>query len=61
MVISALEKMNYIIFDLEWNQPPDPVSMIQQPVYLTGEIVQIGAVKLDEKMQPCGSFSSAFI
>ena len=52
MVISAVEKMNYIIFDLEWNQPPDPASMIQQPVYLTGEIVQIGAVKLDDSFQP---------
>ena len=44
--------MNYIIFDLEWNQPPDEMSILQQPVYLTGEIVQIGAVKLDDSFRP---------
>ena len=44
--------MNYIIFDLEWNQPPDETAIIQKPVYLTGEIVQIGAVKLDDSFRP---------
>ena len=44
--------MNYIIFDLEWNQPMDERSTIQDPVYLTGEIVEIGAVKLDDKFCP---------
>jgi inhibitor of KinA sporulation pathway (predicted exonuclease) len=44
--------MNYIIFDLEWNQPPDESAIVQQPVYLTGEIIQIGAVKLDDSFQP---------
>ena len=40
--------MNYIIFDLEWNQPPEEAAAVQSPVHLTGEIVEIGAVKLDE-------------
>ena len=40
--------MNYIIFDLEWNQPPVDSAVVKEPVYLEGEIVQIGAVKLDE-------------
>ena len=40
--------MNYIIFDLEWNQPPEESATVQSPVYLTGEIVQIGAVKLND-------------
>lgn len=44
--------MKYIIFDLEWNQAADATSMIQEPVYLTGEIVEIGAVKLDENFCP---------
>lgn len=44
--------MNYIIFDLEWNQPMDERSTIQDPVYLTGEIIEIGAVKLDERFSP---------
>lgn len=40
--------MHYIIFDLEWNQPASDAEVVYDPVYLTGEIVQIGAVKLDE-------------
>ena len=36
--------MNYIIFDLEWNQPADERSTVQDPVYLNGEIIDIGAV-----------------
>ena len=44
--------MKYIIFDLEWNQAPDASSIIQEPIYLTGEIVEIGAVKLDENFCP---------
>lgn len=44
--------MKYIIFDLEWNQPFDEVAIIQDPVYLTGEIVEIGAVMLDENFCP---------
>ena len=43
--------MHYIIFDLEWNQPPVEEAMITEPVYLTGEIIEIGAVKLDERFQ----------
>lgn len=40
--------MNYIVLDLEWNQPFSLKSMVKRPVMLRGEIVQIGAVKLDE-------------
>ena len=40
--------MNYIVFDLEWNRPADERSVVQDPVHLHGEIVEIGAVKLDE-------------
>lgn len=40
--------MDYIILDLEWNRPADGSSMVQDPVHLGGEIVEIGAVKLDE-------------
>lgn len=41
--------MNYVIFDLEWNQPMDAASTVLDPVYLPGEIVQIGAVKTDSE------------
>lgn len=40
--------MNYIIFDLEWNQPPMEEAAITEPLCLTGEIIEIGAVKLDD-------------
>ncbi len=39
--------MDYIIFDMEWNQPADDSVMVRSPLYLTGEIIEIGAVKLD--------------
>ena len=36
--------MNYIIFDLEWNQGPEEEQSV-------GEIVEIGAVKLDDRFE----------
>lgn len=41
--------MNYIILDLEWNQAVNAARMIRKPVMLHGEIIQIGAVKTDDK------------
>lgn len=43
--------MNYIVFDLEWNQPSTPEAMILSPVYLEGEIIEIGAVKLNDHFE----------
>lgn len=43
--------MNYIVFDLEWNQPPAPESAVFEPIYLEGEIVEIGAVKLNDNFE----------
>ena len=43
--------MNYIIFDLEWNQPLTPEAAITDPLYLSGEIIQIGAVKLNDSFE----------
>ncbi len=43
--------MNYIVFDLEWNQPANETVVVTEPVYLTGEIIEIGAVKLDDRFQ----------
>ena len=43
--------MNYIVFDLEWNQPVNAAAAVTEPVYLAGEIIEIGAVKLNEKFQ----------
>ncbi len=41
--------MNYIIMDLEWNQAVSAARMIRTPVMLHGEIIQIGAIKTDDK------------
>ena len=47
--------MNYIIFDLEWNQPNNPYENIQGFPF---EIIEIGAVKLDENLHFLDSFST---
>lgn len=46
--------MQHIVFDLEWNQAVVKEKVIQSPFFLHGEIVQIGAVKLDDGFQPMG-------
>ena len=50
--------MNYIVLDLEWNQAMSAKSSVfnKLPFRLRGEIIQIGAVKLDENMQPSEEF-----
>ncbi|MEA5058995.1 MAG: 3'-5' exonuclease [Candidatus Pelethousia sp.] len=40
--------MHHIVFDMEWNQAVIKEKIIQSPVFLHGEIVQIGAIKLNE-------------
>ncbi|MBR0400869.1 MAG: exonuclease domain-containing protein, partial [Mogibacterium sp.] len=40
--------MNYVILDLEWNQPLSPQRMIRDPFNLSGEIIQLGAVTIDD-------------
>ena len=51
--------MNYVIVDMEWNQP---LSHRSAPFRRVGhrlmfELIQIGAVKLDDKRRMVGSFS----
>lgn len=46
--------MNYIVFDLEWNQSPEGKERSDR--YLPFEIVEIGAVKLDQNRKPIGEF-----
>lgn len=48
--------MNYIVYDLEWNQPTSRENGIFDPIYLDGEIIEIGAVKLDEAFRSVGEF-----
>lgn len=51
--------MNYIIFDLEWNQPySNDISFMKRTrMPITGEIIQIGAVKLNENMEIVDTFT----
>lgn len=46
--------MNYIIFDLEWNQCGSDSEILTQPVCLPGEIIEIGAVRLDDAFHKTG-------
>ena len=47
--------MNYIVFDLEWNQPEDGLKTEER--VLPFEIIEIGAVKLNEEMELVSKFN----
>ena len=51
--------MDYIVFDLEWNQPYDnDISFMKRTkIPVSGEIIQIGAVNMDENLQIIDEFS----
>lgn len=46
--------MNYVVFDLEWNQCPDGKK--HSDSHLPFEIIEIGAVKLNEKKEVTDTF-----
>lgn len=48
--------MNYIVFDLEWNQEAEKKT--EEPNLIPFEIIEIGAVKLNEKQEILDSFSA---
>ncbi|MBE6687976.1 MAG: exonuclease domain-containing protein [Ruminococcaceae bacterium] len=48
--------MQYIVLDMEWNQAQTPDKVIKKPIHLVGEIVQIGAVKLNADFEMTDSF-----
>ena len=52
--------MSYIVLDLEWNQAMSSNASIFNylPIRLSGEIIQIGAVKLDENYCPAEEYHS---
>ncbi|MBQ4561633.1 MAG: exonuclease domain-containing protein [Clostridia bacterium] len=49
--------MNYIVLDLEWNQPTSRNKLITDPIKLYGEIIQIGAVSFDSDFNRLGDIS----
>ena len=50
--------MNYVVVDLEWNQAMSSKSSVfnKLPIHLRGEIIQIGAVRLNDDMTPGEEF-----
>jgi len=50
--------MQYVVLDLEWNQAMSSQASVflKLPFRLRGEIIQIGAVRLDENMFPADEF-----
>ncbi len=50
--------MNYIVMDMEWNQPwpGSPSAKKVLPVAIRGEIIQIGAVRVTEDQQVADEF-----
>jgi inhibitor of KinA sporulation pathway (predicted exonuclease) len=60
MLHERFDMMSYIVLDLEWNQAMSSKSSIfnKLPIHLSGEIIQIGAVKLDEAMVPSEEFQA---
>ena len=49
-----MNDLNYVIMDLEWNQPLVPKKRFRG---LNGEIIQIGAIKTDENLNEIDSFN----
>ncbi len=41
----------YVVLDLEWNQSRHPRETVRSPLYLSGEIIQIGAVRLNRRFR----------
>ena len=50
--------VNYIVLDMEWNQPPHPKRMVRKPVVLVGEVIQIGAAKVDQSLEVVDTFKA---
>lgn len=50
--------MNYIVMDLEWNQPSKKEELVNCPDPLYGEIIQFGAVKMNAEKQITDRFNA---
>lgn len=48
--------MKYVVFDMEWNQTMGPCRTLSDGRLLTGEIIEIGAVRLSEDFKPEDTF-----
>ena len=43
--------MKYVLVDLEWNQPLPEQPMVREPFPLDSEIIEIGAIRLNEQFE----------
>ena len=50
--------MQYIVLDLEWNQPRAEQKIITEPILFDSEIIEFGAVKLNERFEAVDTFRS---
>ena len=50
--------MHYIVLDFEWNQPLSEKEMLMEPFPFDSEIIEIGAIKLDESFQTVDEFKT---
>ena len=50
------EATEYVVFDLEWNRPTTRYRAKKNGVKLKGEIVQIGAIKLNQELEIVDQF-----
>ncbi len=51
--------MDYIVLDMEWNQPFSKNKKIAGNTLLKGEIIQIGAIKMNDGFEMTGSFNES--
>lgn len=56
--LPEMAEFSYIVLDLEWNQPLDRDSTIREPFFFDSEIIEIGALRLDEQFRETGSFKT---
>ena len=47
-----------IVLDLEWNQPLDAGGAIREPFFFDSEIIEIGALKLNEQFEIVDEFKT---
>lgn len=50
--------MNYIVLDMEWNQPLSKIKKEVGGIHLKGEVIQLGAVKLDPSFEILDTFKT---
>lgn len=53
-----MEEFSYIVLDLEWNQPMSGQETITRPFRFDSEIIEIGALKLNNRFEEVSEFKS---